>query len=125
MANRLLRRVRDYAQVRADGHITGPVAARGARRGSTWTSSASTTWTRGSSTTIIEKFGGGPVGLNTVAAAVGEDRGTLEEVYEPYLIQQGFLERTPRGRVRHAARLPPLRHHAARPAQATIFERDA
>ena len=50
-------------------------------------------------TTIIEKFGGGPVGLNTVAVAVGEDSGTVEEVYEPYLIQQGFLERTPRGRV--------------------------
>ncbi len=49
-------------------------------------------------TTIIEKFGGGPVGLNTLAVAVGEDSGTLEEVYEPYLIQQGFLERTPRGR---------------------------
>jgi Holliday junction DNA helicase RuvB len=49
-------------------------------------------------TTIIEKFGGGPVGLNTVAVAVGEDSGTLEEVYEPFLIQQGFLERTPRGR---------------------------
>ena len=53
----------------------------------------------GSSRTIIEKFGGGPVGLGTVAAAVGEDSGTLEEVYEPYLLQQGFLERTPRGRV--------------------------
>ena len=49
--------------------------------------------------TIIEKFGGGPVGLATVAASVGEDAGTLEEVYEPYLMQQGFLERTPRGRV--------------------------
>jgi len=49
--------------------------------------------------TIIEKFGGGPVGLGTIAVAVGEDGGTLEEVYEPYLIQQGFLERTPRGRV--------------------------
>jgi Holliday junction DNA helicase RuvB len=49
--------------------------------------------------TIIEKFGGGPVGLTTVAAAVSEDAGTLEEVYEPYLMQQGFLERTPRGRV--------------------------
>ena len=50
-------------------------------------------------TTIIEKFGGGPVGLGTIAVAVGEDAGTLEEVYEPYLLQQGFLERTPRGRV--------------------------
>ena len=82
--------------------------------GSTWTSSASTTWTPGSSRTIIEKFGGGPVGLNTIAVAVGEDAGTLEEVYEPYLIQQGFLERTPRGRLRHRARLPPLRLHPAR-----------
>ena len=67
----------------------------------------------GSSRTIIEKFGGGPVGLGTVAVAVGEDAGTLEEVYEPYLIQQGFLERTQRGRCATAARLPPLRPHAA------------
>ena len=98
VANRLLRRVRDYAQVRAEraDHRRRSRARRWP--GSTWTSSASTTWTRASSRTIIEKFGGGPVGLGTLAVAVGEDAGTLEEVYEPYLIQQGFLERTQRGR---------------------------
>ena len=67
-------------------------------------------------TTIIEKFGGGPVGLGTVAVAVGEDAGTLQDVYEPYLIQQGFLERTQRGRCATRARLPTLRPHT--PARA-------
>jgi len=72
--------------------------------------------------TIIEKFSGGPVGLNTVAVAVGEDPGTLEEVYEPYLIQQGFLQRTPRGR---AATPQAYRHfgYGAPPeSQGSIFE---
>jgi len=65
--------------------------------------------------TIIEKFGGGPVGINSIAASLGEDRGTLEDLYEPYLIQAGFLQRTPRGRVaspqayRHLKILPPRR----------------
>jgi Holliday junction DNA helicase RuvB len=63
--------------------------------------------------TIIEKFGGGPVGINSIAASLGEDRGTLEDLYEPYLIQAGFLQRTPRGRIastqayRHLGILPP------------------
>jgi Holliday junction DNA helicase RuvB len=98
VANRLLRRIRDYAQVKADGRITRAVAmemltmldvdqfglddmdARILR-------------------TIIEKFEGGPVGVNTVAAAIGEDANTIEEVYEPFLVQNGFLQRTSRGRV--------------------------
>jgi Holliday junction DNA helicase RuvB len=72
-------------------------------------------------TTIIEKFGGGPVGLGTVAVAVGEDAGTLEDVYEPYLIQQGFLERTPRGRC--ATLLAYQRCGVTPPArQTTIFD---
>jgi Holliday junction DNA helicase RuvB len=72
-------------------------------------------------TTIIEKFGGGPVGLGTVAVAVGEDAGTLEDVYEPYLIQQGFLERTPRGRCATALANP--RFGLTPPAgQTTIFD---
>jgi Holliday junction DNA helicase RuvB len=72
-------------------------------------------------TTIIEKFSGGPVGLNTIAIAVGEDSGTLEEVYEPYLIQQGFLERTPRGRC--ATALAYKRFGIKPPAQqASMFE---
>ena len=68
-------------------------------RGSRSTSTASTSSTAGSSSTIIEKFGGGPVGVGAIAASLGEDRGTLEDLYEPYLLQAGFLQRTPRGRV--------------------------
>lgn len=98
IANRLLRRVRDYAQVRADGVITAAVAAEALARLNVDEFGLDDMDAR-ILTTIIEKFGGGPVGLSTVAAAVGEDAGTLEEVYEPYLMQQGFLERTPRGRV--------------------------
>jgi Holliday junction DNA helicase RuvB len=98
IANRLLRRVRDYAQVRANGVITAAVASEALARLNVDEFGLDDMDVR-ILTTIIEKFGGGPVGLTTVAAAVGEDSGTLEEVYEPYLMQQGFLERTPRGRV--------------------------
>jgi Holliday junction DNA helicase RuvB len=98
IANRLLRRVRDYAQVRADGVVTQPVAAEALARLNVDEFGLDDMDAR-ILTTIIEKFGGGPVGLGTIAAAVSEDAGTLEEVYEPYLLQQGFLERTPRGRV--------------------------
>ena len=97
VANRLLRRVRDYAQVRADGRVTAAVAAEALQRLNVDEFGLDDMDAR-ILTTIIEKFGGGPVGLGTVAVAVGEDAGTLEEVYEPYLIQQGYLERTPRGR---------------------------
>jgi Holliday junction DNA helicase RuvB len=97
VANRLLRRVRDYAQVRADGRITFQVAQDALARLNVDEFGLDDMDAR-ILTTIIEKFGGGPVGLNTIAIAVGEDSGTLEEVYEPYLIQQGFLERTQRGR---------------------------
>ena len=98
IANRLLRRVRDYAEVRADGIITPAVAAAALERLNVDEFGLDDMDSRILST-IIEKFGGGPVGLQTLGAAVGEDSGTLEEVYEPYLLQQGFLERTPRGRV--------------------------
>jgi Holliday junction DNA helicase RuvB len=98
IANRLLRRVRDYAQVRADGVVSARVAADALARLNVDEFGLDDMDAR-ILTTIIEKFAGGPVGLQTVAAAVGEDSGTLEEVYEPYLLQQGFLERTPRGRV--------------------------
>jgi Holliday junction DNA helicase RuvB len=97
VANRLLRRVRDYAQVKGDGHITLPIADAALSRLNVDEFGLDDMDTRILST-IIEKFGGGPVGLGTVAVAVGEDAGTLQEVYEPFLIQQGFLERTPRGR---------------------------
>jgi len=98
IANRLLRRVRDYAQVRGDGRVSLEAAAdalalfevdeMGLDRVDLQLLTA-----------LVERFGGGPVGLSTLAAAVGEETGTLEEVYEPYLLQIGFLQRTPRGRV--------------------------
>jgi Holliday junction DNA helicase RuvB len=120
VANRLLRRVRDFAQVRAEGRITGPVAREALSRLNVDEFGLDDMDAR-ILTTLIEKFNGGPVGLNTLAVAVGEDSGTLEEVYEPYLIQQGFLERTPRGRCatanayRRFGITPP-------PGQATIFD---
>ena len=98
LANRLLKRVRDFAQVKYQGRITGEVACLALdllevdKNGLDQTD-------RLLLRTIIEKFSGGPVGLDTLAAAVGEDSGTIEDVYEPYLIQHGFLSRTPRGRV--------------------------
>jgi Holliday junction DNA helicase RuvB len=98
IANRLLRRVRDYAEVRAAGVITAAVAADALARLNVDEFGLDDMDAR-ILTTIIEKFGGGPVGIGTIAAAVSEDPGTLEEVYEPYLLQQGFLERTPRGRM--------------------------
>ncbi|MEO5825258.1 MAG: Holliday junction branch migration DNA helicase RuvB [Gemmatimonadales bacterium] len=97
VANRLLRRVRDYAEVRADGAITAPVAVEALERLNVDEFGLDDMDAR-ILATIIEKFDGGPVGLGTIAASVGEDAATLEEVYEPYLIQQGFLERTSRGR---------------------------
>ena len=98
IANRLLRRVRDFAEVRADGRITSEVAEAALdmlevdREGFD-------VLDRRMLLTIIEKFAGGPVGIESLAAAVGEERGTLEDVIEPFLIQQGFLMRTARGRV--------------------------
>jgi holliday junction DNA helicase RuvB len=120
VANRLLRRVRDYAQVKADGRITSAVAAAALARLNVDEFGLDDMDAR-ILTTIIEKFGGGPVGLGTVAVAVGEDAGTLEDVYEPYLIQQGFLERTARGRC--ATVLAYRRFGLTPPAgQTTIFD---
>jgi Holliday junction DNA helicase RuvB len=98
IANRLLRRVRDYAQVRADGRITQPVAQTALnlldvdRYGLDEIDQKIMI-------TVLEKYRGGPVGVNTIAASISEEPDTIEEVYEPYLIQLGFLNRTPRGRV--------------------------
>jgi len=98
IANRLLRRVRDFAQIKADGRITRPVVALALE--------ALEVDERGLDdmdkrilTTIIGKFAGGPVGIGTLATAVGEESETIEEIYEPYLVQEGFIERTSRGRV--------------------------
>ena len=98
IANRLLRRVRDYAQVRADGHINDEVAKAALdllkvdRFGLDEIDQKIMT-------TIADKYGGGPVGLSTIAASIDEQADTIEEVYEPYLMQLGFLDRTPRGRI--------------------------
>ena len=102
IANRLLKRVRDYVQVKASGVITQTIAAEGLERfnidpcGLDWTD-------RRLLTVMIEHFNGGPVGLDTMAAATGEDVQTIEEVYEPYLLQIGYLNRTARGRIATSA----------------------
>ena len=98
IANRLLRRVRDYAQVKADGTITEEVA-REALALLEVDELGFDEMDRSILQTIMEKFSGGPVGLSTIAAVVGEEPDTIEDIYEPYLIQIGFLDRTPRGRV--------------------------
>ena len=120
VANRLLRRVRDFAQVRADGNITLDVAAQALARLNVDEFGLDDMDARILST-IVEKFGGGPVGLATLAAAVGEDAGTLEEVYEPYLMQQGFIDRTQRGRMATALAFKRLGIKPP-PGQATIFD---
>ncbi len=98
VANRLLRRVRDFAQVRAEGRITDTVA-HDALALLDVDPAGFDRMDRALLLAIIDKFAGGPVGLDTLAAAIGEERDTIEEVYEPFLIQEGFLARTPKGRV--------------------------
>jgi Holliday junction DNA helicase RuvB len=122
VANRLLRRIRDYAQVRAKGFISRDVAHEGLQMLDVDEFGLDDMDAR-ILKTIIEKFEGGPVGLNTVAAAVAEDANTIEEVYEPFLVQHGFLQRTSRGRVatqmayRHFGYTPP----PIVPAQESLF----
>lgn len=98
IANRLLRRVRDYAEVRADGEITRDVADRALKMLDV-DEKGFDRMDRKILSTIIEKYDGGPVGIETLAAAVSEEKDTLEDVYEPYLIQEGYLNKTPRGRL--------------------------
>ena len=98
IANRLLRRVRDYAQVRADGTISLDVAQSGLRLLEV-DENGFDEIDRNLLRTIIDKFGGGPVGLGTIAAAISEEKDAIEDIYEPFLIKAGFLDRTPRGRV--------------------------
>jgi len=98
IANRLLRRVRDYAQVRATGTITLDVAHAGLKLLEV-DEYGFDEIDRKLLRTIIDKFGGGPVGLGTIAAAISEEKDAIEDIYEPFLIQIGFLDRTPRGRV--------------------------
>ncbi len=128
IANRLLRRVRDYAEVKGDGHLTEAMA-RGALdmmevdpQGLDWMD-------RQLLRAIMEKFDGGPVGIDSLAAAIGEERGTIEDVIEPYLIQQGFMMRTPRGRVvtkrswSYFGLKAPAAHENANP-QTKLFDAD-
>ena len=98
IANRLLRRVRDYAQVRADGRITSEVA-QAAMTMLEVDDNGFDEVDRKLLRTIIDKFSGGPVGVNSLAAAINEEKDAIEDIYEPFLIQAGFLDRTPRGRV--------------------------
>jgi Holliday junction DNA helicase RuvB len=119
VANRLLRRVRDFAAVRAAGRVDRETARQALARLDVDEFGLDDMDAR-LLKTIIEKFDGGPVGLGTLAVAVGEDAGTLEEVYEPYLIQQGFLQRSPRGRIATATA---YRHFGfvAPPGQNSLF----
>lgn len=98
VANRLLRRTRDFAEVEGDGRITRAIADHALNALDVDEEGLDDMDTR-ILLTLIENFGGGPTGLNNLAVSVGEDAGTIEEVYEPYLIQEGFMERTPRGRI--------------------------
>jgi Holliday junction DNA helicase RuvB len=98
IANRLLRRVRDYAEIKAQGVVTVQVVER-AMRMLDVDDQGFDAQDRRLLRTIVEKFDGGPVGVDNLAAAIGEEKGTIEDVLEPYLIQQGFIIRTPRGRM--------------------------
>ncbi|NNG12079.1 MAG: Holliday junction branch migration DNA helicase RuvB, partial [Halobacteria archaeon] len=119
IANRLLRRVRDYAEVKADGRITVDVAGR-AMDMLNVDKQGFDAQDRKLLLTIIEKFDGGPVGVDSLAAAIGEERGTIEDVLEPYLIQQGYIMRTPRGRM--ATRNAYLHCGLTPPAAQTVAE---
>ena len=98
IANRLLRRLRDFAEIEGDGRITQAIADSSLQRLEI-DSRGLDPMDRRILETIIDKYGGGPVGVETIAASIGEERDTIEDVYEPFLMQQGFLQRTPRGRM--------------------------
>jgi Holliday junction DNA helicase RuvB len=122
VANRLLRRVRDYAQIKGDGVITAEISV-SALKMLNVDNAGLDDMDKRLLKTIIENYNGGPVGLKTLAVAVGEDPGTVEEIYEPYLIQQGFLDRTSQGR---KTTMKAYRHFGVTPIedQITIFEKD-
>lgn len=120
IANRMLRRVRDFAQVRADGVITQAVV-QSTLRLLDIDDMGFDHMDRMILLTIIDKFGGGPVGLDTIAAAISEESDTIEDVYEPFLIQNGFLNRTPRGRVATPAAYLHFGRLAPEPPQGKLF----
>jgi Holliday junction DNA helicase RuvB len=129
IANRMLKRVRDYAQVRAEGRITLQVAHEGLDMLDVDGLGLDRV-DRNVLLTMIDKFSGGPVGLDTLAASTGEDAITIEDVYEPYLLQLGFIQRTPRGRIatdlayRHLQRTPPVRSGIEQEGQLAFFDAD-
>jgi holliday junction DNA helicase RuvB len=120
VANRLLKRVRDFAEVRRAGHIDAAVA-REALDLLEVDEAGLDRLDRDILRAICSKFGGGPVGLSTLAVAVGEEQDTIEDVYEPYLLQQGFLMRTPRGRVATEAAFAHLGLEAPREGVQRLF----
>jgi Holliday junction DNA helicase RuvB len=120
VANRLLKRVRDFAEVRMEGVVTA-AAAEAALAMLEVDELGLDRLDREILGAICEKFGGGPVGLSTLAVAVGEEQDTIEDVYEPYLLQQGLIKRTPRGRAATAAAFQHLGLEAPAPAGASLF----
>ena len=114
LANRLLRRVRDYAEVKGDGRITKSIADKALAMLDV-DPQGFDVMDRKLLEALIHRFDGGPVGLDNIAASIGEEAGTIEDVIEPYLIQQGYLQRTPRGRI---ATLAAYRHLGVTPPQA-------
>jgi len=113
IANRLLRRVRDYAEMKGNGHISREIADKALAMLDV-DPMGFDVMDRKLLEAIIHRFDGGPVGLDNVAAAIGEERDTIEDVIEPYLIQQGYLQRTPRGRIATATA---FRHLGLQPPQ--------
>ncbi len=130
IANRLLRRVRDYAQVKGDGRLTRQ-CAEAALQMLDVDEGGFDLLDRKLLLTVLEKFGGGPVGIDSLAAAIGEERGTIEDIVEPYLIQQGLLLRTPRGRTatakawQHLGLSAPAQPAQPAQAQGSIFEQES
>jgi Holliday junction DNA helicase RuvB len=120
VANRMLRRVRDYAQVRAGGAVTPEVAAEALSMFEV-DQLGLDRLDRRILSTIIDKFGGGPVGVETIAASINEEKDTIEDVYEPYLMQLGFLDRTPRGRVATARAYEHIGRELPQDGQATLL----
>jgi len=116
----MLRRVRDYAQVRAGGAVTPEVAAEALSMFEV-DQLGLDRLDRRILSTIIDKFGGGPVGVETIAASINEEKDTIEDVYEPYLMQLGFLDRTPRGRVATARAYEHIGRELPQDGQATLL----
>ena len=121
VANRLTRRVRDFAQVRGDGKIDQDIAKKALNMLDV-DSYGLESMDRRYLETIIYKFDGGPVGIETLAAAIGEEKDTLEDVFEPYLVKEGFVDRTPRGRMATRRAYKHIKAQGAPSSQGPLFE---